>query len=70
MSEVKEANTTYSDAKRMGMNAIWLTKFAAKKEEFFTVPPDGDGVFRIVKHMDSINQDVVDENCLCNDAAH
>ena len=37
-------------------------------EEFATVSPDDDSVFRIAKQMSSTNQVVIGENWVCNDA--
>ena len=37
-------------------------------EEFATVSPDDDSVFRIAKQMSSTNQDVIGENWVCNEA--
>ena len=39
--------SAYIDAKCMAKHTIWLAKSEAEKEEFATVTPDGDGVFRI-----------------------
>ena len=55
------------------MPSVWQTchlagKTEAEKEEFATVSPNGDRVFRITNQMDHTNQDVVGENCVCNDA--
>ena len=47
---------------------ICLAKSKAEKEEFATVSPNGDGVFRIAKQMDRRNQDIIGENCVHNDA--
>ena len=68
VTEAKEAETTYKNAKCVSKHAIWLAKSKAEKEEFAPVSPDGDGVFRIVKQMDSTNQDVVGEKCVRNGA--
>ena len=68
-AEAKKAKTANNDAKRMAKHAIWLLKSEAEKEEFPMVSPDGDGVFRITKQMDCRNQDIVAENCVCNDAS-
>ena len=43
-------------------------KSEAEKEEFATVCPDGVGVFRVAKHMEYTNQDVIGENCVRNNA--
>ena len=52
----------------MAKRTIWLAKSEAEKEEFATVSPNGDGVFHIARQMDCTNQDIVGENCVCNDA--
>ena len=67
-AEGKGAKTAYINAKRVAKHDIWLAKSEAEKEECIIVSPDGDGVFRIAKLMDRTNQDVVGENCVCNDA--
>ena len=67
-TEAKEAKAAYMDVKRMAKHDIYLAKSVAEKEEFATVLPNCDGVFRIAKQMDRSNQDVVGENCVCNDA--
>ena len=66
-AEAKEAKTAYKDAKRVAKRVVWLAKFKAEKEEFATVSPNGEGVFRIAKQIQRINQDVVGENCVRND---
>ena len=68
MAEAKEAETSYKSAKHVAKHAVWLPKSEAETEEFATVSPDGEGVFRISKHMDCTNQDVIGENCVRNDA--
>ena len=68
MAEAKGAKTAYIYAKREAKCVVWLEKSKEAKEEWVTVFQDGDGVFRIAKQMDSSNQDVVGENCVCNDA--
>ena len=65
-TEAKEAEIAYNDAKCIAEHAIWLAE--ATKEEFATICPDGADVFRITKQMDHTNQDVIGENCVCNDA--
>ena len=45
-----------------------MPRSGAEKEEFSTVSPDGDSAFYIAKHMDCTNQDIVDVNCVLNDA--
>ena len=60
--------TAYIDAKRVAKHAIWLAMSEAEKEEFAPVSPVGDGVFHFAKSMDHRNQDIVGENCVCNDA--
>ena len=67
-AEAKEAKTAYMDAKRVAKHAVWLAKSEAEKEEFATVSPDGDNVFRIAKQMAHTNRDIVSENCVRNDA--
>ena len=42
-------------------------KVWGREEEFATVSPDGDGVFRIAKQMECISQDV-GKNCVRNNA--
>ena len=66
--EAKEAEAAYRDAKRVAKRVVWLAKSEAVKEEFATVSPNGDGVFRIAKQMDRTNQDIIGENCIRNDA--
>ena len=61
MAEAKEIKTAFIAAK-------CLAKSQAKKGEFTTVSPDGHGVFCIAKQMNRTNQDIVGENCVCNDA--
>ena len=67
-AEATRAKTAYIDAKHMAKYDVWLAKSEAEKEEFTTVSPDDDGVFRIAKQMDCRNQDIVGENCVRNDA--
>ena len=62
LTEAKEAKAAYMDAKRVAKRAVYLAKSVAEKEEFATVSPNGDGVFRIAKQMDRSNQDVIGEN--------
>ena len=50
-----------------GKACIWLARYEPEKEEFTTVSPDSDGVFRIAKQMDHTNQAIVGENSVCND---
>ena len=45
-----------------------MAKSEAEKEEFATISPDGDGVFRIAKQMDCTNQGVIGKSCVRNDA--
>ena len=52
----------------MAKHADWLAKSEAEKEKLATVSPDGEVVFRIAKEMDRTNQNVIDENCVHNDA--
>ena len=66
MAEVKEADTTYNDAKCVAKHAIWWTKYEAKKNEFTTVSPYGASVVCIAKQMDHTNQDIIGEYCVCN----
>ena len=66
-AKAKGDKTAYIDANHMAKHAIWLAKSGAKKEEFTTVSPDRDGIFRIAKQMDHTNQDVVGDNCVRND---
>ena len=68
MAEAEETKTAYIDAKHVTKHAIWLAKSEVEKEEFATVWWNGDGVFWIAKQMDCRNQDIVDENCVRNDA--
>ena len=65
--EANRAKTAHIDAKHVAKHAVWLGKSEVEKEEFTTVSQDGDGVFRIAKQMDHRNQDIVGENCVCND---
>ena len=67
-AETNAAKATYNAAKRVAKHVVWLAKSEAEKEEFATVSPNGDGVFRIAKQMDRSNQDIVGENCVRNDA--
>ena len=64
----EEAKTAYIEPKHMANRTICLAKFEAEKEEFATVSTNGDGVFHIARQMDRTNQDIVGENCVCNDA--
>ena len=68
MAEAKQEKNAYIDAKHMAKRVVWLAKSEAEIEEFATVSPDGDGVFCFAKQMDCRNQDIVGENCVCNDA--
>ena len=63
-----EGENAYTDTKHVSKHAVWLAKSEAEKEESTTVSPDGDGVWRFIKQMDCRNQDIVGENCVCNDA--
>ena len=45
-----------------------MSKSEAEKEDFTTVYTEGDSAFYIAKHMDCMNQDIVDANCVLNDA--
>ena len=67
-AESTAAWEAYTAAKRVAKHVVWLAKSEAEKEEFATVTPNGEGVFRIAKQMDRTNQDIVGENCVCNDA--
>ena len=57
------------NAKGLAKHAVWLAKSEAEQEEFNTVSPDGDGVFRFAKQKDRTNQDVTGNNYVCKDAA-
>ena len=64
----KETKTTYKNAKHVSNLADWLAKSEAEKEEFAIVSPEDDGVLHIAKQMDRTNQDVICENCVCNNS--
>ena len=64
MVEAKKAKMNYINAKRRSKHAVYLAKSAAEKEEFATVSPNGDGVFRIAKQMERTNQDIVGDGCI------
>ena len=68
MAEAKEAETTYNDSKHVAKYTVCLATPEAEKQEFATVSPNGDGVFRIAKQMGRTNQDVIGKNCVCSDA--
>ena len=51
----------------MTKHAIWLAK--SEKETYISVSPDGYCIFGIIKQMDHTIEDVVGENCVCNEAA-
>ena len=68
MAEANEAEIAYNDAKHMTKHTIWLAKSETEKGEFATVSLYNDGVFCIAKEMDHSNQDIIGENCVCNDA--
>ena len=56
------AKTAHIDARRVPKYAAWMGKSEAEKEEFTTISPNGDGVFRFTKQMDHKNQSIVGEN--------
>ncbi len=66
--EAKAAMMAYADAKRVAKHVVWLAKPEAENEVLANISPTGDGVFKIDKQMSHINQDVVGENCVRNDA--
>ena len=45
-----------------------LAKLEAEKEEFTTVSPDDNSVFRNAMQMDHTNRDAIGENCVSNNA--
>ena len=47
---------------------VWLAKSEDERGVFADISPTGDGVFRLAKHMDRTNEDVVGEKCVRNDA--
>ena len=62
------AKEEYQRAKRTAKREVWVAKSAAEKETFAQVTTNCNEVFKIAKQMRRLNQDVVGEKCVRNDA--